>query len=68
MLLSITSPDGRASPQQLRTYAEFDLRNRLMAVPGVAQVVAIGGELPEYQVMCRPDRLRLYGVTVADVV
>ena len=68
MLLSVTSPDGRASPQQLRTYAEFDLRNRLMAVPGVAQVVAIGGELAEYQVLVRQDDLRLFDLTLDDVL
>lgn len=68
MLLSLSSPDGTASPIELRAYAEFDLRQRLMSVNGVAQVVAIGGELPEYQVNVRPDRLLLYGLTTADVV
>ena len=68
MLISVMSPDGSRTPQELRSFAEFDLRNRLLAVAGIAQVVAIGGELPEYQVLCRPDRLRLYGLTVAEVV
>ena len=35
----------------------IDLRNKLLAVPGVSQVVAIGGELPEYQVNVRQDNL-----------
>ncbi|MBN8524678.1 MAG: efflux RND transporter permease subunit, partial [Planctomycetes bacterium] len=68
MLLSVTSPDGTRSPKELRSFAEFELTNRLLGVAGIAQVVAIGGELPEYQVLCRPDRLRLYGLAVADVV
>ena len=68
MLISLSSPDGSVSPQELRAYAEFDLRNRILAVPGVAQSVAIGGELPEYRVEVDPDRLRLYGLTVADVI
>ncbi len=68
MLLSLSSPDGSASPLALRAYAEFDLRSRLLSVPGIAQVVAIGGELPEYQVNCRQEQLRLYGLTVEDVV
>ena len=68
MLLSVASPDGSRSPKELRSFAEFELTNRLLGVAGIAQVVAIGGELPEYQVLCRPDRLRLYGLTVADVV
>lgn len=68
MLLALSSPDGKISDLDLRAYAEFDLRNRLLAVPGIAQVVAIGGELPEYQINVHPDRLRLYDLTIHDVV
>jgi HME family heavy-metal exporter len=68
MLLSLSSPDGTVPDTSLRAYAEYDLRNRLLAVPGIAQVVAIGGELPEYQVNVQPDKLLLYGLTVKDVV
>ena len=68
MLVSLSSPDGSASPMELRSYAEFELRNKILAVPGVAQAVAIGGELPEYQVNVDQDRLRLYGLTITDVV
>ncbi len=68
MLLSLSSPDASVSPLALRAYAEFDLRSRLLSVPGIAQVIAIGGELPEYQVNCRQDQLRLYDLTVEEVV
>jgi CzcA family heavy metal efflux pump len=68
MLLAISSPDNAVSDLDLRAYAEFELTNRLLAVPGVAQVVCIGGELPEYQVNIRQDQLLLYGLTVEDVV
>lgn len=68
MLASVSSPDGSVSPMELRSFAEFELRNKILAVPGVAQVVAIGGELPEYQVNVDQDRLRLYGLTISDVV
>ena len=68
MLLSLSSPDGSVADTDLRAYAEFNLANRLLAVPGVAQVVAIGGELPEYQVNVRGERLLLYGLTMDEVV
>ena len=68
MLVSLSSPDGSVSDLELRSYAEFELRNKLLAVPGVAQSVAIGGELPEYQVNVDQDRLLLYDLTISDVV
>jgi len=68
MLLALSSPDGSVSEMDLRAYAEFDLRKKLLAVPGIAQVSAIGGELPEYQVNVKQDRLALYGLTIQDVV
>lgn len=68
MLLAVSSPDGAISDLDLRAYAEFDLRNKLLAIPGVSQVSVIGGELPEYQILVEQERLRLYDLTVADVV
>jgi Cu/Ag efflux pump CusA len=68
MLLALSSPDGSVNDLDLRAYGEFDLRNKLLAVPGVAQVIAIGGEMPEYQINVRQEDLRLYGLTVQAVV
>ena len=68
MLIAVSSPDGTASPMDLRSYAEFDLRNKILAIPGVAQVVAIGGELPEYQINVDQEQLRIYGLAISDVV
>jgi Cu/Ag efflux pump CusA len=67
MLLSVSSPDGSADPLTLRGFAEYELRNHLLSVQGVSQVVAIGGALPEYQVHARAARLTEYGLTVDDV-
>ncbi len=68
MLVSLSSPSGEATSLDVRSYAEFDLRNKVLAIPGVAQVVAIGGELPEYQVNVDQERLRMYNLTISDVV
>lgn len=67
MLISVQSPDKTVSELELRAWSEFELRNRLLAVSGISQVVAIGGELPEYQINVDQDRLRLYGLTIKDV-
>src|SRR5262249_24008689 len=49
---------------ELRTLAEFTLRNRLLAIEGVAQVTVMGGGLKQYQVVTSPARLRAAGVTL----
>ncbi len=67
MMLSLSSPDATATPLELRGFAEFELRQRLLSVSGVSQVVAIGGELPEYQVHVRQDAMRLYGIGIDEV-
>lgn len=73
MLISLSSEldeDGKpiASDIELRAFGEFELRNHLLSVPGVSQVVAIGGDLPEYQVNVNQTQLRTFGLTVQDVV
>lgn len=68
MLLALSAKDpAKVSPLDLRRTAEYDLRTRLLAVPGIAQVTAIGGELPEFQVAVRPDDLQRLGLTLKDV-
>ena len=67
LLLAASSPDQSLTELEIRAYAEFDLRNKLLAIPGVSQVSVIGGELPEYQVLVRQDDLRLYDLTIQDV-
>jgi len=68
MLLAISSPDTSVPPMELRAYAEYDLRNKLLAIPGVSQVAVIGGELPEYQVLVEQEKLRLYDLSIDDVI
>jgi len=68
MLLALTSEAASVSPLDLRALAEYELRNRLMAIPGIGQVTVIGGRLPEYQVNVSQERLATYGVTLTDVL
>ncbi|QXD22375.1 CusA/CzcA family heavy metal efflux RND transporter [Opitutia bacterium ISCC 51] len=62
-----TDEDEVVSPMELRTIADWTMRRRLLAVPGVAQVVPIGGELKEYQINVYPDRLAAFGMSLEEV-
>jgi CzcA family heavy metal efflux pump len=65
LFLALTS--AHHSPIELRTTAETVLRRRLLAVPGVSQVIPIGGGEKQYQVLLSPAKLRTYGVTLKQV-
>ena len=65
MMIGLT---GSQSPQELRTVADWTIRRRLLAVPGVAQVVPIGGEVKQYQVLADPARMLATGVTLQEVL
>ncbi|WP_225769687.1 efflux RND transporter permease subunit [Inquilinus sp. Marseille-Q2685] len=52
---------------ELRSFQDWDLRYRLAATAGVAEVASVGGYVRQYQVVADPARLRGYGLTLADV-
>jgi len=56
------------SPMELRRITEIDLRRRLLGVKGVSQVVPIGGEVKQYQILVEANRLEPFGFTLRDVV
>jgi CzcA family heavy metal efflux pump len=53
---------------ELRTFADWTLRPRLLSVPGVAKVVVFGGEVRQTQIQVRPERLVGLDLTVDDVL
>lgn len=67
MLVAVTG-DDRVSEMELRSMADWTIRRRLLAVPGVSQVIPLGGEVRQYQVQVDPTRLPPYGLTLQDVL
>src|ERR671915_631220 len=66
-VLFIDLESDRHSPLEVRTVAETVVRRRLLAVPGVSQVIATGGERKQYEVVLDPARLAAHRVTLAEV-
>lgn len=67
MLIAVTG-DQNVSQMEVRSVADWTVRRRLLAVPGVSQVIPLGGEVKQYQVLVDPARLAAYQVSLDDVM
>lgn len=67
-ILFIALVSDQHSEMDLKTTADWTLRRRLLAVPGVAEVIPTGGETRQYQVIAQPERLAAYGITLKQLL
>jgi CzcA family heavy metal efflux pump len=63
--VSLTSPSRDTST--LWEAARYDLKPRLLRIPGVARVDIVGGRPPEYQVTVDPSKLAAVHLTIGQV-
>jgi CzcA family heavy metal efflux pump len=66
-LLKIGLTSERATAMELRTMADWQLKPLLLAVPGVADVSVVGGEVEQLQIQVLPEKLRELKITLAEV-
>ncbi len=67
LVLGMWSEEGTINPIELRTQADWIVRQRLLSIPGVAQVFTMGGGRKQFQVQIDQDALIKFGVTIEDV-
>jgi CzcA family heavy metal efflux pump len=67
-LLTAGFTSDTLSPMELRDRIQWDLRPRLLAIEGVAQVTIYGGEVRQFQIQVNPDYLAAHNLTLTDVL
>ncbi len=67
MAIGLTSDNAAVKPMELRTLADWDLRRRLMGIPGVSQVTVMGGDVRQYQVLVDPVTLAANRISLHEV-
>jgi len=61
-ILTFAVTNEKLSPMELREIADFVIRPRLLTIPGVAQVIPMGGEVRQFRISPLPAAMRAYDV------
>ena len=67
-IMFIALRSTKHGPMEIKTTADWILRRRLLAVPGVAEIIPVGGDTKQYQVVASPERLAAYKITIDELL
>jgi CzcA family heavy metal efflux pump len=67
-IMLIVLQSDKIDPMTLRTIADWNVAPRLLAVNGVSQIITIGGDLKEYQILINPHKLKYYNINLNEVL
>lgn len=65
--ISLSSKTGELSPIELRTLADWTLRPRILSIPGVAQVISLGGGVKQYQILIDSEKLNHFQIELKEL-
>lgn len=63
LLIGLADTTGERSPRDLRTLADWTVARRLQSIPGIAEVLSMGGGVKQVQVQPNPDKMLALGVS-----
>ncbi|MDF1825834.1 MAG: efflux RND transporter permease subunit [Verrucomicrobiales bacterium] len=67
MLVGITDPTGETSPRDLRTLADWTFSTGIRSVPGIAEVLGMGGGVKQLQIQPLPNEMLALGVSFEEL-
>ena len=66
-MIALSQGESQLNPIELRSIAEWVIRPRLLTIPGVAQVISIGGGLKQFQILVSAEKLRRFQLTLEEL-
>lgn len=67
MMVGVWSDSGETSPLELRTIADWQIRQTLLTIPGISQVITMGGGRKQYHVLADMHRMHTYDVSLTEL-
>ena len=67
LLVGIRSKDGKVPAMEVRSLADWTVRKRLQSIPGIAEILNMGGGVKQVQVMPDPHRMAAHEVTFEEL-
>jgi CzcA family heavy metal efflux pump len=67
MMVGVRDPSGKTTPRELRVLADWVVARRFQAIPGIAEVLSMGGGVQQIQVQPLPDKMLALGVTFEQI-
>jgi CzcA family heavy metal efflux pump len=67
MLVGLVDPSGQTKPRDLRTLADWTVSRRLQSIPGVAEVLGMGGGVKQLQIQPNPDKMLAMGISYGEL-
>ncbi len=67
MFVGLSKGTSQLTPMELRTLADWTVRPRLLAIRGVSQVITIGGDLKQYQILVSAEKIQGKNLTLEDL-
>lgn len=66
-IIGMWSETGETSPLEVRTIADWQVRRRLLTIPGISQVITMGGGRKQFQVLVDYHLMHQYEVSLHEI-
>ncbi len=67
MMIGVRDPSGKTNPRELREIADWVIGKRFQSIPGIAEVLSMGGGVKQIQVQPEPEKMLALGVTFEQI-